>query len=575
MGNPAAGNSSPEMMNALSALGKMLNIASVYGMAHPSMARPLKEAHQLLSDALKQEKKVSLGLFNQTLTIDDKMVSEYTVHLRALERKFIALDIPHLVFHIGLSAEEFEQFVQALCETGVQPGGNIKERVDRAGFEFIKADTVEYVAQHEGQRLVGEDEGGKDLGSGGNESKKEEQAVEINIGQIVAFLKGDPSSGEPPAADLQKMLSDPEKLGKLIMESIAIRESAHRIDSGESLADIVVGCLRRTYDGLAEQKKYTSSRGKASLNKAMLLLEKTVVDKIRSSIGDDQPDVDEHILEALREAEEKRQVEILAARYAEQQKKITKTELDMLKYIREHGEEKARVMLDCAYVPDQDWNRLTTRARQAGSGQGSGGGQGSGTKTGTKNETNDPSGSGAGETAVKAGGNTGLGGAGGEIGGGDAIDMGALAIVLDKLETIMDLDNIPPEIITSAVQDVREQSGSMSDQLEKQVKKIEADVAQHEADSSQPRENRTGTKSRADILLAIAQLSLKLAQPLTVITASVEGALMSATNPALVRDLLEMADESGKRMTELMKRLTGLVGYPSMQEADKNILLYD
>ncbi|QHI69600.1 hypothetical protein [Tichowtungia aerotolerans] len=551
MSKAISGISSPEMMNALGILGKMLNIASIYGMNHPSVSGPMKEAHQVLSDALRIEKKVALGLFNKTLTINDKMISDYTVHLRALERKFITLNIPHLVFRNGITLDELTQLVNALCTAGNQSGPSIKEQLDEAGMDHIKADSVEYVAQHEGEHLVGDDEGGRNGVEGDGDGLDEEAAEEkneeeeetpppIQIEQIVAFLKGDPSSAsEPPTDELQEMLSDPEKLGQLIMESVSVRQSMQSLENGESLADIVIGCLRRTYEGLAQQKKFKSARGKASLHKAMLLLEKTVVDKIRNAVGEEQPEVDEQILEALREAEEQRQVEILAARFAEQHKKMTKTELDVLNYIRKHGEEKARALLDSEDIPEQEWNRLMIQSRNSRTGAGEG---------------------------------TGAGSESGEVGGsGDNIDMGALAIVLDKLDTIMHLDNTPPEIIKSTVDDVRENVEAATAKVEKQVESLESQVLQHEEDLILPPENRRSNKSRADLLLQISQLALKLSQPLTVITASIEAALLQTTQPALQHELLELANESGQRMKELMDRLTRLVGYPSMKEADIGI----
>ena len=520
--DPAA-NTSSDMINALSTLGKTLNIAAIYGMNHPSVTAPLQEAHTALSAALATEKKVTIGLFKETLTINDKLVTDYTVHLRALERKFVAMNIPHLVFRHGISLDELAGLAGALCASGAQPGKTIQNALDEVGLEHIEADDVEYVAQHEGERIVGED--GEGSGADGDGTGPADEPPQIQIDQIVAFLKGDTASDTPPADDLQELLSDPEKLAQLIMESVSVRQSLQSIDGGDSLANIVVGCLRRTYEGLAQQRKYKSSRGKASLNKAMLLLEKSVIDKLRASgSGGDE----EQILAALRDAEETRKNNILSARFTEQHKKLSKTEVEVLNYIREHGEEKARALFGTDTIPEQDWNRLMIRSRL--------------------------------ENSPAAAGGSGAG-----------IDMEALAVVLDKLETIMNIGNTPPEIVQTTLQDVRDESAAVSNQFEKRIDKVELDVEQHEADAARSPEQRTGTRSRADILLEISQLSLKLAQPLTVVTASIESALSSVTDPDLVRDLLQMADESGKRMTELMQRLTELVGYPSMQQADVGI----
>jgi len=562
---------SPEMMQALSIFGKMISIASIYGMSHPSVVTPLQNAHSALAEALEQDEMIMLGLFNKTLTINDKMVTEYTVHLRALERRFIALNVPHLVFRSGMQEEELSLLVDALCSSGGASGMSITERLDEANLDHIRADQVQYVAKHDGQRLVGEevegDEsslGGGGFGGGGRgggtgeeagggtkeepeeveeeEAEKEEPAIKVE--QIVAFLKGAPGATEAPGDDLQELVADPEKLGQLIMESADIRQTGQSMDNSESLADIVIGCLRKTYDGLAPQRKYKSPTGKASLHKAMLLLEKTVVDKIRNAVGEAQPELDAQILESLREAEEQRQVEILAARFVEQQKKITKVEMDILRYVREYGEEKARQMLSSSEIPEEEWNRLMIQNRRSGSGGGSG----------------------------KEGGGPGGGGdGGGGDGDGDGLDMGALAIVLDKLETIMDLDNAPPEIIKSAVEEVRENVEDATAQVQKQVESLEEQVEQHEEDSIKPVKDRKNKKSRADILLEISNLALILTQPLTVIIVSIESAMEESLPPSLRKEMLELAHESGERMKELMKRLTRLVGYPSMRVADAGI----
>ncbi len=539
---------SPEMMAAMGVFGKMLSIASVYGMNHPSLERPLKEAHRTLTEVLDREKKVAIGLFNQTLTINDKMITSYTVHLRALQRRLISLDAPHLVFQSGVSAEELRKLIGVLCQGGSQTE-TIQERLAAANLNNIKASKVEYVAQHEGQHLVGDEEETDD-GKKNGDKKEKESAPTIQIDQIVAFLKGAPSaSGEAPSEDLQQMLSDPEQLAQLIMDSVSIRQSMQSVDGGESLADVVLGCLRRTYSELGEQKKFQSTRGKKSLHKAMLLLEQTVVDKIREAIGEDQPEIDEQILNALKEAEEQRQVEILAARYADQHKKTTQLEMDIREYVKEHGEEKARQIMDVTNADEQQWSTLQVEL----------GGEPHAAHGGGK------------EVGGQGGGNTGgESGDAGESGVAD-LNMGALAIVLDKIDTIMHLADAPPEIAHDTIEQVRDAVQETAEKFEDRIETLEAKVQQHEtADKNNP-ETR---EKRANILLEISQIALKLAQPLTVISASIETA-MNVGEQEFQKDLLEMAHEAAERMKNLMARLTKLVGYPSLQDADKNSLLYD
>ncbi len=538
-----------EIREALNTFGKMLNIALIYGMDHPSIRAPLFETHLAFESALKDASQITIGLFNNALTVNDKMISEYTIHLRALERRLISLDIPHLVIRSGLSVEELGLLVAALCTANSREGQSLKEKLEEAGLSHIKTEEVEYVAQHEGEHMVGgeEGEGGgsgtADEGEGeSDEEEPEEPAPEptVHVEQIVAFLKGETASSEAPSADLQEILSDPEKLGQLIMESASVRQSVQSLDTGESLADIVIGCLRNTYEDLSRQKKFKSARGKASLNKAMLLLEKTVVDKIRNAVGEAQPEVDEQVLAALREMEEERQVDILAARYAEQQKKLTKAETDILRYAREHGEERARELLDAADVPGNEWRRLMVRSRSTSFGHGSGSGTGTG----------DGQGGGSGS------------------GSAESVDMSALAIVLDKLENIMHFEETPPALVRAIVDETRNGVADVKAQFENQIEELEEEINLHEAEDA---DDLSAQTSRADLLLQISQLALKLAQPLTVINASVEAALQQTSNPDLQKELLDLACESGLVMKGLMERLTQLVGYPTLQQADAGL----
>lgn len=511
-----------ELQEALGLFGKTLNIALIYGVDHPSVHSPLVETHTALSTALENSPKITIGLLHGTLTVNNKIITEYTVHLRALERRLVSLKIPHLVIRPGFSADEFRHLVNALCTANAKEGQTVEEKLSEAGLDNIKTEEISYVAQHEGEHLVGNGEpydiGGEDGENSGGDSSKENPEASVHVEQIVAFLKGESASSGVPSGDLEKMLAEPEKLGRLIMESVSIRQSAQSLEEGESLADIVIGCLRRTYDDLNKQKSFKSSRKKASLNKAMLLLEKTVVDKIRNSMGENQAELDDQILAALHDMEEQRQVEIIATRYAEQHKKISQAERELIQYARKYGEDKARQALAEANVPEQELHHLMAQSRQSGSGE----------------ERGD--------------------------GSGEGFDMGSLAIVLDKLEHIMQFDETPPALMKAIVDETRTEIKTVDDHLAYQVDRIEEQVERHAAGDT--------NTDRADILLQISQLSLKLAQPLTVIIASVESAIKQTSHPDLQNDLLELADESGQIMKGLLKRLTELVGYPSMQDAD-------
>jgi len=59
-------------------------------------------------------------------------------------------------------------------------------------------------------------------------------------------------------------------------------------------------------------------------------------------------------------------------------------------------------------------------------------------------------------------------------------------------------------------------------------------------------------------------------QPLTVINGSIEAA-MGTENPALHKDLLELALESGQSLDAMTKRMIELTDYPELNEADDHL----
>jgi hypothetical protein len=179
----------------------------------------------------------------------------------------------------------------------------MKETLSGAGLSHVEMSDVKYVALHAGETKTGKGGGGSGSGTG--------EILSIKVNQIVAFLKGE--AGAEITGEVKKMLSDPERLGQMIMEAANIRQTAISIHDGESPADIVVGCLRRTYGGLRKESEFQSAQGKVNLNKAMMLLEKNVLDKIHAALGAHHPEIDRRIFDAIREMEEEQKFDVLTA----------------------------------------------------------------------------------------------------------------------------------------------------------------------------------------------------------------------------------------------------------------------
>lgn len=513
-----AGKPIPEALRpVLISIGRGLGTVSVYGKDHPSVQQIVEQAFSELSTVLKVKKSFSLGTFNGGLTVDEEPMEVRDVPIRTLEKRLVSMKISHLALTSGLTVNELKNLLAALCAPNDE---KMKQTLESAGTSHVKMEDVKYVALHGDEKKSG-GSGGGDQANKDTGTHSIDAVPSVQVNQIVAFLKGE-SGAADGAEDVKELLSDPEKLGQMILEAASIRQSGVAVHDGESLADIVVGCLRRTYGGLRKESEFQTAQGKVNLNKAMMLLEKTVLDKIHAALGAQHPEIDKRIFDAIREMEEEQQFEMLTAHYFDQRRKIDRVEDKIVENIRKQGAEKAREQLSAMNIDPKDWKRLMIRA-------------------------------GADADSPSAGnGGTGSGG----------LDMGALAVVLEKLEGLMQIDTEDPVQVKTAVNVSRSGIKNYADRIETRIEELEGQVELHERRSSTV-EDHAHHLDREQLMLEVSKLTLSLLQPLTVVNAAIEAALRHAEKE-VQKDLLQLANESGRRMQALTKRLMTLVGYPTL-----------
>lgn len=498
---PAGKELSSELRDALIAIGRGLGTISVYGTNHPSVDQIISQTFEKLQKVFKNGN-VTIGSFNGALTIDEEPVTVHDIPIRTLEKRLIAMKVSHLVLHADLSEEELKQLFIALC---AQSGEAMKETLAQNGLKHVKMEDVKYVTLRNGEKKSG-------AGDSGTATIPQTQ-----VSQIVAFLKGQPGSTDPNT--LKKAITDPEKLGQMILEAAAIRQSNVDVQNGESLADIVIGCLRRTYNGLLKEEEFDSPRGKANLIKAMMLLEKSVLDKIHKSLGENHPEMDRKIMKAIREMEEERHFDVLSSHYLAQSEKLDAVESKMVEAIKNYGAEKAIQQFKNAGIPKKDWQQLLVQA----------------------GETPETSGSGM-----------------------PSVDMSALAIVLDKLEGLMQIETQDPAQMKTLTTVTKNGVTSYTDRIEKRIEELEEHVKLQNSKSYTIKDHADHL-DREDLMLEISNLTLALVQPLTVVNASVEAARKYVTDE-LPSEMLDLAFTSGERMQALSKRMMILVGYPTLEK---------
>lgn len=519
---PAAGNEvSNELREALITLGRGMGIISAYGQTHPAVNQIIDQIFVALQQAMQNTPVISLGTFNGKMAINDETYTGKDGPIRAIEKKLLALKISHLEIKQHIPHFEIKQLLLALCATKEQ---QMKDALAGADLEYVKISEVKYVAMHEGETKVGKDaisggytEGEKpDAGSINTQTIStdlEEEPV-MQVTQFAAFLKGI-ANGEPVSPEMKKLFSDPEKFADMIMQLASAGQSAASASTPETeserLSKIVLGCLRRTQEGLSKESEFESARGKAVLARTMLQIEKSVLGRIGNASGNQEAKPDPRIRERLREMEEKRQLDVLSSQYTEQQEKKTKAEKKLIAFIKKHGVEKVREHLAESGMSFEEQHRLMMES-------------------------------------------------GGTLPPGGKEEARLISTVLEKLDNLIQAKDA--EQAQAAVEEARRGINTFHQQVESQIEQIEREFQQ--------RLRKKTPEERVKLLLEISKLTLSLMQPLTVINGSVEAAI-STSNDALRKDLLEMAYESGQSMDAMTKRMIALVGYPELSEADGHL----
>jgi len=524
----------PQILAALSALGRALSTISTYGGAHPLTVSVTDQAYAAFAAALADRNRTVLGASGGKLTVDGVPVGADGPVLKHLEKRLAELKVTGLTLRKELSREEFSKLLLMLAEA---QGGDegFSETLSRAGLTGVSAADVRY-------RMVREDEDVVkktllerrtrrqqllDAESGGSEAPSEAETAAVHVEQVVAFLKGEVGAAAAEGREaLEHAAMDPRRLAQMIMEAAAVRQGDPGLADGEGLNEIVFGFLRRTFDGLRQTPRFKDPRGQVTLKRSLMLLEKNIIDKMHAVLGRPDPETDWRITEAIAHFQEELDVERVASVYFEQREAVRRSEQQIVSYIQTRGVEAARNLVHSAGMEPAEWRRLVMRSRRE----------------------------------VEGTGNAGMGaGAGVDIAAG----MGTLAVVLEKLEGLMRQDIRVPEEVNRIIEAAHEHLDAVGQKTEK---KIDA-LAERISGTIEGTANRMKT---AELLTAIAEIAQELAQPLTAINTGTEMLLLEYAGEvnSEQRDLLQLSKGAAEHLHTLMDQLIEIVGFPLNRGVD-------
>lgn len=515
----------PLLNHALNEFGRSINLVTTYGKNHPAALKALQDTATAMEELFTTRRKAVIGAFNGVMTIDEKTVTAVGTLQKSLERRLVRLHITGLKIARGIGVQELTQLSELLSSSDAE---TFQQGLSSSRLDHIESENTQYQAVREGQTVANESDlsgmGGhgvlvlEDEHDSGSACNSESQP---QVEQIVAFLKGDlDADAESVGEELTELASDPARLGQMIMESVSIRQSVSEL-AGESLNDIILGCLRRTYDGLRKQPAFQSSTGKAELKKALLMLEENLLNRMRDIAGDEDPELDRQIVQAIREMDDNLSFEMAAAEYMEHTEAMQQSKQQLRHYIQVQGAGTAESLLEGSGFPNREWRKIVV------------------------------------ESGSKPGGST------SSLSDG----LSTLTAVFEKLENLMKSE-------TANGNQVKDLLGRANENLDGTL-----DTAREKLTvlSQQIRDGQISTiggqahmMSRAELLNALAEVAQELMQPLTAINASLEMMLYGYVGKITEEqsDMLTLASNSGEHLKYLMDMLIDIVGCPTNKGID-------
>lgn len=504
-------------------MGQCINLQSLYGVGHKLVADAETRSLESLKAVFDSFKQIDFAVEDKVLLINGQAANMNNPFIATLGVRIEKLAGTSFSMRKGISPEEFSSLLAGLS------AGNMQEQIKTGALKHVSAERVSYQRMRAGQHISdGTSERSADAAvafeealrggataSGASGNTPPSQRKE-SVTEIMAFLKGDVSiPSEMAAAGLSSMATDADRLAGLVMQAVTVHSGG--MAQGESLADIVVGCLRRTMQGLEQNPSSKTPQGTKDLKKTLLLLEKNVLQRLHKMRGGRDLATEQYILAETAEMSDEIEVSRMAEAYAGQRAKMNVIEQQLHGYIKRKGADSRagqalQQHLSAGGLDSTGWKELVVRAQEGASG--------------TK-------------------GKKGAGGGGADNGG-----LGALTTLLSRLDDLM-------EGVSTA---------------EEQKKATQAIVEHNDQSVTSAKERIEAlSNERKDLLETLAELTQELAQPLTAMNCSVDMTLSECIGPLTghQKEMLTLASNSGSQLHDLFQRLIKISGLPEGLLPDK------
>lgn len=512
-------------------MSQTLNTALLYGIAHKVARSSLETSHTVLSMFIEFHGPIhfslteGLLLINGASTAGSPLATSFTARLTGL-------NLFSFTVAPGFTLDEFI----ALYTLLLTPAGqldttrNAADRLDQLGLEHIEAKAFSYRRVADGDTPPGAPASTGTINPAPAASTPAGEKPDLD--NILAFLKDEHHADpERSAADIRHLAADTEKLAELILRSVEIRASMADLAEGESLTDLIVGCIQKAVHPILKDPATKTQKGRKQIKHSLLMLEKTLLDRLQKMAGDAAAQATGNMME---EIVEDLDLDALASKYMKDHRMAEKTRAKVTRLIErvaddpgQLGELKER-LLDQGLTP-AGWQQLSVKL------------------------TPPP------DPGVSKGEGPGPGGSTNEI--------RALTLLLARLgETI---EQPPAGAANTAVKNLVEETGrhltALTAMTGKKIGTLETLLADSE---------RGTILNRRELMKILAEITQEIMQPLTIIngTTSMIRSLKTGPLTDTQGELLSVISESGDRLAVLTNHLMRIVGTPEARTPDHAIL---
>ncbi|OVE75582.1 hypothetical protein BVX97_04130 [bacterium E08(2017)] len=545
------------------------NTINSYWLSATDAATAAADCYQLLGKTLEKGGSLAFRVFDGSLMLNGDPIRQKSHNIEVFVEHLDSCEIDNFTITSEIDNAHFTNFLEVLeaNKYELEQLGGFGACLERFDIKGVETKKIVFQEVSEEEVIVDKDDLKK--GSGSGEGGPSEQEV----GSILAFLKGEiPTDDKDAVKQVQETATDAGQMADLIMNAADIRQQENPLEGGETMIDFVVGCLRRTYDGLTQQKSASTKTGKKRITKNLLLLEKEVLDRMRAMSDAWDDDDLQAIVDATQEMTDELKIDSLVDEYFVSQQHSEEKQKQIMEYIRSVGIDNVDTLkqkLKAKGMQVDDWQQLVVKSGKGGMGVGPGAtptadaGHGEG----------DGGGPGAGPGMGPGEGGEGLG-AGGGLGMGAGFAIGSLVeaishldVVLNNMEKDFNSEDVKASSNNSAqlVNILEDVTGQVRTMTEGTSEKIDFLLESISADSetinhAEQKAIEAGVEikiTRQNALKILVDIVREIEEPLAIIQSSLEmiqsntmGGLNEAQGQAL-----HLAFENTEIISGLMRKL--------------------